>query len=76
MLNRVEAAVRMEEPASWAASVPVLHISPGELASTTNESGKPEYKNIRCVLLYNALLTLKCKLIFTILVEPTWSNLT
>lgn len=76
MLNRVEAAVRMEEPASWAASVPALHISPGEPASMTNESGKPEYKNIRCVLLYNALLTLKCKLILTILVEPTWSNLT
>lgn len=42
MLNRVAAAVRMEEPVSWAASVPVCPSSQEGAASTTNASGKQE----------------------------------
>lgn len=39
MPSRVVAAVRTEEPASWAASAPALPSSQGGAASTTNASG-------------------------------------
>ncbi|XP_031143235.1 teratocarcinoma-derived growth factor 1 isoform X2 [Sander lucioperca] len=39
VLSRVGAAVRTEEPVSWAASVPALRSSPGGAASTTSASG-------------------------------------